>query len=370
MRGSAVAITLRLEPISGGRNSIICRNRIRAAHSPSPARHGLRLCGLFCLGIPDTSAIAFGNADKYFRESVYDAYINDDWRISPEFTLNAGMRWEYGAPITELYGRLVNLDISPDFAAVAPVVANDPIGPLTGQRYPSSLVRPDKRGIEPRVGIAWRPIPGSSMVVRAGYGIYYDTSVYQTIALQMAQQPPLSKTLSVQNSAADPLTLANGFHVLSGDHRQHFRASIRISASDMRRTGKLRYSATCPARSQLTATYLGIKGTDGPQEFLPDTYPIGAVNPCPACPAGFVYLDFQRQFHAAKLAQFNYGAGCITALPGPYSTLTQNPSTTTRCWADRAPAPPVRIVPTPHRPGLRRYPQTPRTWRSRRTGWT
>src|SRR5208337_3555252 len=138
----------------------------------------------FLLGIPDTSSIAFGNADKYFRESVYDAYITDDWRMSPEFTLNAGIRWEYGAPISELFGRLVNLDIAPGFAAVAPIVANDPVGPLTGQRYPDSLIRPDKLGFEPRVGIAWRPISGSSMVVRAGYGIYYDTSVYQTIALQ------------------------------------------------------------------------------------------------------------------------------------------------------------------------------------------
>ncbi len=65
----------------------------------------------FLLGIPDTSSIAFGNADKYFRESVYDAYITDDWRIRPELTLNAGVRWEYGAPITELYNRLVNLDV-------------------------------------------------------------------------------------------------------------------------------------------------------------------------------------------------------------------------------------------------------------------
>ena len=78
----------------------------------------------FLLGIPDTSSIAFGNADKYFRESVYDAYFTDDWRISPEFTMNAGMRWDYGAPMTELYGRLVNLDITPGFAAVAPVLAN------------------------------------------------------------------------------------------------------------------------------------------------------------------------------------------------------------------------------------------------------
>ena len=78
-----------------------------------------------------------------------------------------------------MYGRLVNLDIAPGFTAVAPVVAIDPAGSLTGQHYPDSLVHPDKHGFQPRIGIAWRPFPASSMVVRAGYGIYYNTSVYQ-----------------------------------------------------------------------------------------------------------------------------------------------------------------------------------------------
>jgi hypothetical protein len=44
-----------------------------------------------------------------------------------------------------------------------------------------------------------------------------------------------------------------------------------------------------PFALQMTATYLGVKGTRGVQEFLPNTYPIGAVNPCPACPVGFEY---------------------------------------------------------------------------------
>ena len=90
----------------------------------------------FLLGVPDASQIAFGNADKYLRDNLYDAYITDDWRISPGFTLNAGVRWEYNSPITELYGRLVNLDVAPGFTAVEPVVANDPLGPLTGEHYP------------------------------------------------------------------------------------------------------------------------------------------------------------------------------------------------------------------------------------------
>ena len=243
----------------------------------------------FLLGTPDASSIAFGNADKYFRDSIYDAYVNDDWRVSPELTLNIGMRWEYAAPITELYGRLVNLDIAPGFTAVAPVVASDPVGPLTDQHYPASLLRPDKTGFEPRVGIAWRPISGSSLVVRAGYGIYYNTSVYQTIATQMAQQPPLSKSLSVQNSASDPLTLANGFNVSPSITPNTFGIdpNFRVGYAQEWQASIQR---DLPGSLQLTATYLGIKGTRGTQEFLPNTYPIGALNPYPACPTGFAYM--------------------------------------------------------------------------------
>ncbi len=240
----------------------------------------------FLLGVPDTSSLAFGNADKYFRESVYDAYITDDWRIGPELTLNAGLRWEYGAPITELYDRLVNLDIAPGFASAAPVVAGNPAGPLTGEPYPNSLVRPDKRGFEPRIGIAWRPISGSSLVVRAGYGVYYDASVYQTIALQMSQQPPLSKAFSAQNNPADPLTLANGFTAPSSSTfaiDPNFRPGYA-------QNWNLAVQRDLPGSLQMTATYLGIKGTRGVQDFLPNTYPAGAANPCPACPAGFAYL--------------------------------------------------------------------------------
>ncbi|WP_442886304.1 hypothetical protein [Edaphobacter sp. HDX4] len=102
------------------------------------------------------------------------------------------MRYDYGSPMTELKGRLVNLDIASGFAAVAPVPGGDPTGPLTGTQYPSSLVHPDKRNFEPRVGLAWRPLPTTPLVVRAGYGVYVDTSVYLSSVQTMSQQSPLS----------------------------------------------------------------------------------------------------------------------------------------------------------------------------------
>jgi hypothetical protein len=242
----------------------------------------------FLLGVPDTSAIAYGNADKYFREPVSDAYATDDWRVLSVLTINAGMRWEFGAPMTELHGRLVNLDIAPNFTAAAPVVGSDPVGPVTGTHYPSSLIRPDWLGLEPRIGISWRPIPASTVVVRAGYGIYDDTSVYLAPALQLAQQAPLSTSLLAQNSAACPLTLANGFNSCSASNPDNFAVDPNFRVGYLQ-TWNLAVQRDLPWAMQMTATYLGSKGTHGVQEFLPNTYPIGAVSPCPSCPVDFEY---------------------------------------------------------------------------------
>jgi hypothetical protein len=250
----------------------------------------------FIQGTPDTASIAYENPDKYLRESVYDAYATDDWRIRPELTLNVGVRWEYGAPITELKNRLVNLDVANGFTAVAPVLASDPVGSLTGQHYPTSLLRPDRGAVEPRIGVSWRPIAGSSVVVRAGYGIYADTSVYQTTALQLATQsrlitqPLLSTTFSAQYSADCPLTLSTGLvrKACTATTPNTFGVdpNFRVGYAQ---TWQVSVQRDLPAALQMTATYLGVEGANGVQEFLPNTYALGAANPCPSCPSGFVY---------------------------------------------------------------------------------
>ncbi|HEX3092516.1 MAG TPA: TonB-dependent receptor [Candidatus Angelobacter sp.] len=314
----------------------------------------------FLLGIPDTSAVAFGNADKYFRESVYSAYVADDWRMTPQLSINAGMRWEYGAPITEVFGRLVNLDITPGFTAVAPVVASSPVGPLTGHSYPSSLINPDKHIFEPRIGLAWRPIAGSSLMVRAGYGIYSDTSVYENLALQMAQQAPLSKSLSVQNSAACPLVLANPFNACSAITSNTFAVDPNFRVGYVQ-NWQLSVQSDLPSSLQMTATYLGIKGTHGLQEFLPNTFAIGAVNPCPACPTGFAevtsggnstresgQLQLRRRLRNGLTGTFQYtfsksidndsalgGLGATGVTQNPFGPpISQGPVSIAQNWLD------------------------------------
>jgi hypothetical protein len=165
-------------------------------------------------------------------------------------------------------------------------------GSLTGRQYSDSLLRPDRLGIQPRLGLAWRPVPGSSLVVRAGYGIYRNTAVYQPIATLLAQQPPLSKTFSISNSAANPLTLANGFTapLAQGTTPGNTFAvdpDLRVGSSQ---NWQALIQRDLPGSLTISATYLGTKGSHLLQEFLPNTYPTGASNPCATCPAGFVYL--------------------------------------------------------------------------------
>jgi hypothetical protein len=204
----------------------------------------------------------------------------DDWRIKPALSLNLGVRWEYESPITEKYGRLVNLDIAPGFVSATTEIAGD---------AGNSLVRPDRSGFQPRIGLAWRPKAASSLVIRAGYGIYRDTNVYRAIADQMAQQAPLSTSVSVQNSPENPLTLADGFRGSPSVTATTFAIDPDFRVGNAQ-NWQLAVQQDLPAAMQITATYLGIKGTHVPQRVLPNTYPEGVLNPCLECPAGFVYL--------------------------------------------------------------------------------
>ncbi len=162
----------------------------------------------FLLGHPDTASVNYGNPDKYFRTSAYSVFANDDWRISTKFTLNFGLRWDYQAPVTELYNRLVNLDVAPGFTAVAQVLPGQ-VGPLTGIQYPDSLIHSSPHNFSPRVGFAWRPFPKHSTRINGGYGINYLSSIYTAFANNMAAQPPFATNLSVSVLPTSPLTIHN-----------------------------------------------------------------------------------------------------------------------------------------------------------------
>lgn len=269
----------------------------------------------FLLGMPSTSSIRYGNPDKYFRGAGYDIFVNDDWRIAPRFSLVLGLRWEYATPVTELYNRLVNLVAAPGFSAVTTVVPGE-ISPYYGA-LPDALIRADRNNFSPRLGIAWRPLTKGSLVVRAGYGVYYNTSVYNLLAGNMAQQPPFAESLSVSSSATNPLTIQNGFLQAASVSSTSTYAVDPNYRTGYAQTWSLSMQHDLPLSMFATIGYLGTKGTRLDEQFIPNSVGPGAAES--PLPHDFIYetsngnsiyhaaqFQLNRRFHSGMMWHASY----------------------------------------------------------------
>jgi hypothetical protein len=228
----------------------------------------------FLLGLPQSSSIRYGSSDVYFRSSAYNVYSQYDVRLLPSLSINFGLRYEFLTPLHEKYGRMANLDIAPGFTGVA-VVTPATAGPYTGA-FPDGLVNPDRNNFAPRIGIAWKPIKGKQTTVRAGYGMYYNGSVYNTAANKMAQQPPFAKTSSVNTSTANLLTIQKGFLTVNPQQITNTFAIDRFYQVGYAQSWNFMLQQPLPASMSLELGYLGTKGTHLDTQRLPNRAPTGS----------------------------------------------------------------------------------------------
>ena len=155
-----------------------------------------------------------GNNSYYFRETAISAYVSDDWRATNRLSLTSGLRWEYFGPYTEKNNRLANLDVAPGYTGVA-VVTPLSAAPYSGGYTPQGLTQPRYLLFSPREGIAWRPVKGKQIVVRAGYGVYYTGNVYQGFSNRMSLQPPFVNSISTTTSPSNVLGLEKAVTALA-----------------------------------------------------------------------------------------------------------------------------------------------------------
>jgi hypothetical protein len=183
-------------------------------------------------------------AEVHFKFDVWSGYIQDEWKLKPNFTLNLGFRYEYLPAIGLLNNRLSNgLNLfsqqyligassvascsTPPAAFVNPCIPggissvpfNDHIV-FTGQQSATPPAVKDNWG--PRIGIAWQFMQNT--VLRAGYGLFYDTvSARSQYAQNDIEGPTWPWTIGINAQAANvssggvwpggpnnPLTLITG----------------------------------------------------------------------------------------------------------------------------------------------------------------
>ncbi len=131
-----------------------------------------------------------------FRQSVFGAYVQDDWRARSNLTLNLGLRYEMATVPTETHGKLVNLRNFTDALPVCgtPSPSCSSVGPL--------FSNPTLKNLEPRLGFSWDPFRSGRMAVRGGAGLFDVLPLpYQFILLE-TQATPFFQYLSFSKSSA------------------------------------------------------------------------------------------------------------------------------------------------------------------------
>ncbi|MFZ0338206.1 MAG: TonB-dependent receptor, partial [Terracidiphilus sp.] len=122
-----------------------------------------------------TSAYSLAGAfEAHLRQSLDSAYVQDDWKVSRNLTLNLGLRWEYGSPYSEENNYISNWDPTSQtvFTINPKATLGNGITPTSGSGvYGKTLVNPDLNDFAPRVGFAWAPL--HSLTVRGGFGTGY-----------------------------------------------------------------------------------------------------------------------------------------------------------------------------------------------------
>ncbi len=129
-----------------------------------------------------TSLIGSGVFDRYYKVKDTNFFVQDDWKINNRLTINIGLRYDlYGLPV-ENQGRLVNLLFNQIRigTTAAPLGAPNGFVQAAGgglanvPTVDKTLVPVDKNNFAPRFGFAFVLDEKLNMVLRGGYGIYYD----------------------------------------------------------------------------------------------------------------------------------------------------------------------------------------------------
>jgi len=173
----------------------------------------------FLLGLADAYTQGSGQREDVRSFAAYP-FVQDSWKIKPNFTLNYGFRWEYSPPMTDISGHVEtfrpgqNSTVYPCgitnsttyWQTLTPTAVPNPTCANTGAE-PTGLVVPGDPGVPagmtstyyksfaPRIGIAYSPGRDGKTSIRAGWGLFYNP-IEELVLAQFGAEPPFGGSSS------------------------------------------------------------------------------------------------------------------------------------------------------------------------------
>ena len=152
----------------------------------------------FLLNVPATFIGLTPEAqfDRYWRFSLFGAYLNDDFQLTPRITLNAGLRYETTTMPEDKYGRDSAL---PDLSDTEPT---------TGRLFDDP-----PHNFSPRGGFAWDIFGDGRTALRGGYGLYFNTNSHQNLIVTVTNPPATPRPVIVNPTFPNPFPRAGSISI-------------------------------------------------------------------------------------------------------------------------------------------------------------
>ena len=134
------------------------------------------------------------------RQSIVGAYVQDDWRVRPNLTLNLGVRYEMSTVPIEAHGNLTNLYQVTDAQPTCAKLFTSPTGVSCGATG-TYFQNPTLRNFEPRVGFSWDPFKSGKTALRGGFGMFDVLPMLYTTITMVGRGAPFTAIGATKNAS-------------------------------------------------------------------------------------------------------------------------------------------------------------------------
>ena len=183
-------------------------------------------------------------ANRDYRQTDFDPYVQDDWKVSKKLTINLGLRWSFYTNPAALHGgvsEIANIRTSTGFTPFPNIFGTNP----------------SWHNFDPRIGIAYDPFADHKTAIRAGFGMFHDPIVGLDYQIGLQSTPPWQDNI-LNNAATFPFPFAGGGALSAPAATQGW--SRETNTTPYMEQWNLNVQRELVANTVLTVAYVGSRG--------------------------------------------------------------------------------------------------------------
>jgi hypothetical protein len=274
----------------------------------------------YLLGLPSEGGRNYPLQTFGMHSSPYSAiYVNDFWKVSPNFTVNMGIRYDYWHEKNSVRGNVASFDPKIGKIVAGEVdgkidLTSQPIAPYLAEATKSMWVPASQAGlpgslfvangyVSPRVGFAWRPFKDSKTVIRGGYGIFTSSFRGNITASSIVGPPYWTYEYAYWGRAE----MKRWETVWPDDPREFVSPSVQAAdprvKSQKSHEFNIAVQRELPWKSAITVSYVGNRGRDLITQNDLDAVPAGeyanlqAAKPFPDLGGILIYQNIGKSWY-------------------------------------------------------------------------